>query len=63
MWIVLPTKDCKCATCEKLRETVTEDGTLRMGEHAANVKERLGPGICPECAGTYAHIGNCSRLM
>ena len=31
MWIVLPTKDCKCATCEKLRDTVLEDGTLRMG--------------------------------
>jgi len=31
MWIVLPTKDCKCASCEKLRELVDEGGQLNMG--------------------------------
>jgi hypothetical protein len=25
-WMVLPTKDCKCATCEKLREVIDENG-------------------------------------
>lgn len=31
MWIVLPTKDCKCATCEKTREVIGDDGQLRPG--------------------------------
>ncbi len=33
MWMPLPTKDCKCATCEKLREVVDENGTLKIQEH------------------------------
>lgn len=32
MWMVLPTKGCECATCEKLREVVDEAGTLRAPE-------------------------------
>jgi hypothetical protein len=53
MWIVLPTKDCKCATCEKLRTIVDEDGHLRpgssfdlpMGPHV-NVQV---PPLCGRC--------------
>jgi hypothetical protein len=34
----------------------------KVGDKCTPVRERREPGICPECAGTYAHIGNCSRL-
>lgn len=30
-WLLLPTKDCKCGTCEKARELVDEEGALRLG--------------------------------
>jgi hypothetical protein len=40
MWIVLPTKDCKCATCEKLREFVDENGTPNL-VHGVNTLDHL----------------------
>lgn len=31
MWIVLPTKGCKCNTCEMLRQVVDENGNPLTG--------------------------------
>ena len=47
-WIVLPTKGCKCATCERLREVVNEDGTEHVREHCrANPSCEREVCICP----------------
>jgi hypothetical protein len=51
MWIVLPTKDCKCASCERLREFVSEGGQLNLGRPDGLI---LNPGmqraeVCAEC--------------
>lgn len=35
MWMVLPTKNCKCVTCETLRTMIDEDGNLLPGSSVA----------------------------
>jgi hypothetical protein len=39
VWIVLPTKGCKCATCEKTREVIDDDGNPKTG---ASVTDTIG---------------------
>jgi hypothetical protein len=50
-WLLLPTKDCKCATCEKAREVVDEDGNVRLDPSFNAFKCVIcgGAGTCTHC--------------